>query len=43
MVVYTLEQRWGILRHFENHGDVAECVRILEEEKHSQLPMFVML
>ena len=28
MVVYTLEQRWEILRHyFENHGNVAECVR----------------
>ena len=27
MVVYTLEQRWEILRHyFENHGNVAECV-----------------
>ena len=30
MVVYTLEQRWDILRHyFENHGNVAECVRKL--------------
>ena len=30
MVVYTLEQRWEILRHyFENHGNVAECVRKL--------------
>ena len=28
MVVYTLEQRWEILRHyFENHGNVTECVR----------------
>ena len=28
MIVYTLEQRWEILRHyFENHGNVAECVR----------------
>ena len=27
MVVYTLEQRWEILRHyFENHVKVAECV-----------------
>ena len=27
MVVYTLEQRWEILRHyFENHGNVAQCV-----------------
>ena len=30
MVVYTLEQRWEILRHcFENHGNVEECVRKL--------------
>ena len=30
MVVYTLEQRYKILRHyFENHGNVAECVRKL--------------
>ena len=30
MVVYTPEQRWEILRHyFENHGNVAECVRKL--------------
>ena len=42
MVVYTLEQRWGILRHyFKNHGNVAECVRILEKEEHRQLPMFI--
>ena len=38
MVVYTLEQRWLILRHyFENHGNVAECVRklrIFEEEPY---------
>ena len=28
MVVYTLEKRWGILRHyFKTHGNVAECVR----------------
>ena len=27
MVVYTLKQRWEILRHyFENHGNVAKCV-----------------
>ena len=39
MIVYTLEQRWKILRHyFENHGNVAECVRILEEEKHPSAP-----
>ena len=30
MVVYTLVQRWEILRHyFENHDNVAECVRKL--------------
>ena len=30
MVVSTLEQRWEILRqYFENHGNVAECVREL--------------
>ena len=30
MVVYTLEQRWEILRHYlENHCNVAECVRKL--------------
>ena len=30
MVMHTLEQRWEILRHyFENHGNVAECVRKL--------------
>ena len=30
MVVYTLEQRWEILRHyFENDGNVAVCVRKL--------------
>ena len=30
MIVYTLEQRWEILRHyFEKHGNVAECVRKL--------------
>ena len=29
MIVYTLEQSWEILRHyFENHGNVAECVRL---------------
>ena len=28
MVVYTLEQRWELLRHyFENHANVAECLR----------------
>ena len=30
MVVYTLKQRWEILRnYFENYGDVAACVRKL--------------
>ena len=30
MVVYTLELCWEILRlYFKNHGNVAECVRIL--------------
>ena len=30
MVMYMLEQRLEILRHyFENHGNVAECVRKL--------------
>ena len=30
MLVYTFEQRWEILRHyFENHNNVAECVRKL--------------
>ena len=33
MVVYTLEERWEILRHyFENHGNVAECVRKLRTD-----------
>ena len=33
MVVSTLEQRWEILRHyFENHGNVAECVRKLRTD-----------
>ena len=33
MVVYTVEQRWEILRHnFENHGNVAECVRKLRTD-----------
>ena len=27
MIVYTLEQRWAMLRHyFENHGDIAQCM-----------------
>ena len=33
MVVYTLQQRWKILRHhFENHGNLAECVRKLRTD-----------
>ena len=33
MVVYTLEQRWEIFRHyFENHGNVPECVRKLRTD-----------
>ena len=33
MVVYTLEQRWEILRHyFGNHGNVAEYVRKLRTD-----------
>ena len=33
MVVYTLQQRWKILRHyFENHDNVAECVRKLRTD-----------
>ena len=33
MDVYTLEQSWEILRHyFENHGNVAECVRNLRTD-----------
>ena len=33
MVMYTFQQRWEILRHyFENHGNVAECVRKLRTD-----------
>ena len=33
MIVYTLEHCWEILRHyFENHDNVAECVRKLRTE-----------
>ena len=33
MVVYRLEQRWEILRHYlENHGNVAECVQKLHTD-----------
>ena len=33
MAVYTLEQCWEILRYyFENHGNVAECMRKLRTD-----------
>ena len=33
MLVYTLEKRWEILRHyFKNHGNVAECLRKLRTD-----------
>ena len=33
MVVYTIEQRLELLRHyFENYGNVAECVRKLRTD-----------
>ena len=33
MVVCTLEQHWDILRHyFENHANVAECMRKLRTD-----------
>ena len=33
MIVYTLEQCWEILQHyFENHCNVAECVRKLRKD-----------
>ena len=33
MVVYTLEQRWEILQYcFENHVNIAECVRKLRTD-----------
>ena len=40
MVVYTLEQRWEILRlYFANHGNVAECVRkLLTDFKRREAP-----
>ena len=39
MVVYTLEQRWEILRHyFEIHGNVAECVQKLRTEEAPSAP-----
>ena len=31
--MHTLKLRWKILRHyFENHGNIAECVRILRTD-----------
>ena len=47
MVVYTLEQRWDILRHHienhsENHQNVCEnCAHSSEEETNRQLRMLV--
>ena len=49
MVAYTLEQRWEILQHyFENHANVAECVRKLrmdfgrrEAPSYPYVPYFV--
>ena len=42
MFVYTLEQRWEILRHyFENHGNVAECVRKLRTDFGSREAPYV--
>ena len=33
MIVYMLEQRWEILRHyFENHGNLTECMRKLRTD-----------
>ena len=33
MIVYALEQRWEILQYyFENHGNVAWCVRKLRTD-----------
>ena len=45
MVVYTVEQLWEILRHyFENHSNVAECVRKLRtysERRETPSPPYV--
>ena len=36
MIVYTLEQRWKILRYyFESHGNVADCTDIGRREAPS--------
>ena len=33
MIVYTIQQRWEILRHyFGNHGNVAECMQKLRTD-----------
>ena len=35
MIVYTLEQRWEILRHyFKNHCNIADCKIIYSDETH---------
>ena len=42
MVVYTLEQRWEILRHyFEKDGNVAEHKIIFSDEAHFDLSAYV--
>ena len=42
MVVYTLEQRWEILRHyFENHGNVLVKTIIFSDEAHFDLGGYV--
>ena len=42
MVVYTLEQRWEILRpYFENHANVAERKIIFSDEAHFDLGGYV--
>ena len=43
MVVYTLEQRWEILRpYFENHGTVAKMQKIIfSDEAHFDLGGYV--
>ena len=40
MVVYTLEQRWEMLRYFfENHDNVTECVRKLSTDfERTEIP-----
>ena len=42
MAVYTLEQRWEILRHyFENHGNVLPKKIIFSDEAHFDLGGYV--